>query len=364
MKHALLIVSESITVNKIAMNYIYRSYEEHFSEINFIYFASKSDKELPFMIERLISKFDNLNIVASDESFATVSKIIATLSDDTLELKNETLVPSNVKKVIKNSFVIKFQKHSVNVLKFEENCKMPSFLIPVKENKSYFTLLDIDEDSFRILLEPLAKTFEVKLSSTSIIPNWLLIKVISNKFGQIEGFIQSAKTLFPDKIIAGKDPIKNITNTLIKNQKQITVAESCTGGLIASMITSIPGSSEIFNGSLVTYSNHIKNSWLGVDEEILTTRGAVSEACVEQMLQGAIKTTNANFALATSGIAGPSGASEAKPVGTVFVGVCNKEKTIIERLLLKGDRAYIQEQSAYYAFLLLLKLENELFMND
>lgn len=361
MKHALLIVGESITFNKIAMNYIYRSYETHFGEIKFIYFALKSDKELPFMIERFINKFDVLSIVASNDSFATVSKIIATLSDDTLELKNETLVPSNVKKVIKGSFVIKFQKHSVNVLKFEENCLMPNFLIPVKENQAYFTLLDIDEDSFRILLEPLAKTFEVKLSPTSIIPNWLLVKVTSNKFGQIEGFIQSAKMLFPQKLFLGKDPIKNIINSLIKSQKQITTAESCTGGLIASMITSVPGSSQIFNGSLVTYSNHIKNSWLGVDEEILTTRGAVSEACVEQMLQGALKTTSSNFALATSGIAGPSGASEEKPVGTVFVGVCNKEKSIIERLLLKGDRAYIQEQSAYYAFSLLLKLESELF---
>ena len=110
--------------------------------------------------------------------------------------------------------------------------------------------------------------------------------------------------------------------TLLRaNNQTITTAESCTGGLIASMITKISGSSDIFNGSIVTYSNKIKNQELNVKNETLEKFGAVSIEVVNEMLNGVISKFDANFAIAISGIAGPNGGTKNKPVGTVVIGI-------------------------------------------
>lgn len=113
----------------------------------------------------------------------------------------------------------------------------------------------------------------------------------------------------------------------------------------------------------MTYANEMKRDWLGVSDEILQTYGAVSEQCVMAMLKGALKASESDFSLAISGIAGPDGGSEAKPVGTVFVGAYAKDgECIIERLNLNGDRNYIREQSALAAYVCLLKLKPRLFL--
>ena len=122
------------------------------------------------------------------------------------------------------------------------------------------------------------------------------------------------------------------------------------------------GVSASFDGSLVTYANHIKHEWLGVEDEILDTYGAVSEPCVKEMVKGTLSTTNADFALAISGIAGPGGGTVSKPVGTVYVAAGDRNGNIeVERLLLKGERNYIREQSVLSAYLCLLRLKSEIF---
>jgi nicotinamide-nucleotide amidase len=148
------------------------------------------------------------------------------------------------------------------------------------------------------------------------------------------------------KIFTKKDMIK-LQNLLRKHNNTITTAESCTGGLVASMITKIAGSSDIFNGSIVTYSNEIKNQELKVKKQTLKKFGAVSCEVVEEMLEGVIKKFNANFAIAISGIAGPSGGTENKPVGTVVIGICNSyNEKIVETFYFKGKREDIQVQAA------------------
>ena len=116
----------------------------------------------------------------------------------------------------------------------------------------------------------------------------------------------------------------NLQNLLRKHNKTITCAESCTGGLVASLITRISGSSDIFNGSIVTYSNKIKNQELNVKNETLEKFGAVSTEVVNEMLDGVIKKFDANFAIAISGIAGPNGGTKSKPVGTVVIGISDE----------------------------------------
>lgn len=139
--------------------------------------------------------------------------------------------------------------------------------------------------------------------------------------------------------------------TLLRaNNQTITTAESCTGGLVASMITKISGSSDIFNGSIVTYSNKIKNQELNVKNETLEQFGAVSVEVVNEMLNGVISKFDANFAIAISGIAGPNGGTKNKPVGTVVIGISDSNNhKIVNIYNFKGSREDIQIQAAKVA---------------
>jgi len=148
--------------------------------------------------------------------------------------------------------------------------------------------------------------------------------------------------------------VKEIVDILKSKKVTITFAESCTGGRVASAFTAISGVSKVFNGSVVSYSNEIKSDWLGVKEKTLIEYGAVSRECVDEMLDGVLKLAKADYAIAVSGIAGPSGGTENKPVGTVFIGVAYaKKQKIIKKFLFKGDRESIQTQSVNSAILLL-----------
>ena len=146
------------------------------------------------------------------------------------------------------------------------------------------------------------------------------------------------------------------------NKHTITSAESCTGGLVASMITKIAGSSDIFNGSIVTYSNKIKNQELKVKNETLDNFGAVSCEVVSEMLDGVISKFDANYAIAISGIAGPTGETKNKPIGTVVIGICDtKHHKNVAIHYFKGTREEVQIQAAKYALKEILKfLQNTL----
>ena len=147
-----------------------------------------------------------------------------------------------------------------------------------------------------------------------------------------------------------------IINTLKQRKETVSFAESCTGGRVAAAFTAIGGVSQVFDGSVVSYSNDIKEAWLGVKKETLIKHGAVSSQCVEEMLRGIsemTETITSDYAIAISGIAGPSGGSEEKPVGTVYIGVKSKDKTIVKLYHFEGDRETIQEQATESAILLL-----------
>ncbi len=129
-----------------------------------------------------------------------------------------------------------------------------------------------------------------------------------------------------------------IGKMLLAKHATIATAESCTGGYIAHLLTSIPGSSAYFNGSIVSYNNTIKTQVLGVPTEILETVGAVSEETVTIMAKSVLKIMNTDYAIAVSGIMGPTGATAEKPVGMVWIAVANKEKTIAKRFDFRFDR--------------------------
>lgn len=143
--------------------------------------------------------------------------------------------------------------------------------------------------------------------------------------------------------------VEKIIQKLTKEQKTISFAESCTGGRIAAVFTSISGASEVLHGSCVTYSNDIKHLWLGVSKEVLEKQGAVSQACVSQMLEGIQKMAGSDYAIAVSGIAGPTGGTEFKPVGTVYIGLQTPFSKEVFHCNFKGSREAVQEQSTVFA---------------
>ena len=157
---------------------------------------------------------------------------------------------------------------------------------------------------------------------------------------RIEAQISLLKDILGDAIYSYHDDRleKCIGRMLSESGKTVSVAESCTGGLISSLFTSTPGSSEYFLGSVTSYANSVKRGVLGVPEEIIDRYGAVSEECVRAMAEGVRRITQSDFSVATSGIAGPGGGSDAKPVGLVWIAVSSQMGTEACRLLFKGDR--------------------------
>ena len=158
------------------------------------------------------------------------------------------------------------------------------------------------------------------------------------------------------------DTLENCIGRILKTAgKTVSAAESCTGGTIAALLTSVAGSSEYFLGSVTSYANSVKTDVLGVDPEIIASHGAVSSECVAAMAEGVRKLTGSDYSVATSGIAGPGGGSDEKPVGTVWIGVSSHMGTETFRMVFKGDRKRNIERFAANALNKLReKLVNEL----
>ena len=140
-----------------------------------------------------------------------------------------------------------------------------------------------------------------------------------------------------------------LAQTLRRRQWRLATAESCTGGLIAAACTSLAGSSDWFDRGFVTYSNEAKTDMLGVDPALLREHGAVSEAVARAMVAGALQRSQAQLALAVTGIAGPGGAVPGKPVGTVWLAWGTKQSVQAERLQLDGDRAAVRSATVVAA---------------
>lgn len=141
---------------------------------------------------------------------------------------------------------------------------------------------------------------------------------------------------------------------LLQNGKTVATAESCTGGNIAHLITLIAGSSRYYKGSIVSYANEVKEEVLGVCAEDLQQYGAVSEEVVKQMAEGVKKLLKTDYAIATSGIAGPSGGSDEKPVGTVWIAVAGERGCVAEKFLFNTTRDNFIERTSNQAILMLL----------
>ena len=145
-----------------------------------------------------------------------------------------------------------------------------------------------------------------------------------------------------------------VVRRLTRKKKTLALAESCTGGFVADIITNVPGASKIFLGGIVAYSNGVKEKFLGVRPETLKKHGAVSEIVAREMAEGARKNFGADFAIAVTGIAGPTGGTKEKPVGTVFIAVAGDFGTVVVQELNRFGREKFKQITANQALELLL----------
>jgi len=150
--------------------------------------------------------------------------------------------------------------------------------------------------------------------------------------------------------------LTHIARALVQQGALLATAESCTGGLIAGACTDLAGSSAWFDRGFVTYSNAAKTDMLGVPAALIATHGAVSEPVARAMAEGALAHSAARVSIAVTGVAGPSGGSAEKPVGTVWFGWCVHGRTHSERRHFDGDRAAVRAQTVAHALQQLLRL--------
>lgn len=175
---------------------------------------------------------------------------------------------------------------------------------------------------------------------------------------QMNKYQQSLHDLFHEEVITTESKsLQQVLGELLhENELTVSTAESCTGGNIAHRIVSIPGSSEYFMGSVVSYSNDVKAEVLGVSRSDIARFGAVSQEVAEQMVKGASKLMHTNCAIATTGIAGPDGGSKFKPVGTVWFAVKYNDQIVSECIHFNGNRSEVIEQATNHGLVMLINM--------
>lgn len=255
-----------------------------------------------------------------------------------MEKDNKTIIvmpgPPREMKPMFDNFVKPFlQKNSEDILKSKV-----IRIIGVGESKVENDLLDLIQKQVNPTIATYAKDGECTVRITAkgktveeveklILP---VVKEIKNRFKE---------TVYGEDETTIEDEVAKI---LVKNNLTISVAESCTGGMVSSYLINYPGISSVFMEGCVTYSNQAKMKSLNVLEETLNSVGAVSEQCAKEMAEGVAARHNTNIGLSTTGIAGPEGGSEEKPVGLVYMGIKINDKTIVKKYIFNGDRQQIR----------------------
>jgi nicotinamide-nucleotide amidase len=246
--------------------------------------------------------------------------------------------------------------------KLKSSLKLPVIIhktiLTVGEGESFLAerIADI-EDSLpsHIKLAYLPKLGQVRLRLSGYGEEESVLKREVNEFAQ-----QIIKRVA--NVVAAEEDIpieKAILNYMAEKDITLSVAESCTGGYISHLLTQHPGSSKVFLGGAVSYSNELKESILGVKSDTLKQFGAVSEETVTEMVEGALRNFKSDYALAVTGIAGPDGGTPEKPVGTVWIAVASVNKTVVKKLTFGNKRRQNIERSAVSALNMLNTLLHE-----
>ena len=177
---------------------------------------------------------------------------------------------------------------------------------------------------------------------------------------KVPAFTERLKNAYPEHYIYSgpESPARYLVRLLQERKLTVSAAESCTGGLLSGAITAVSGSSEVFPGAVVSYANEVKEAVLGVPRAVLDTHGAVSEACALAMAAGVKKLMKTDAALSITGIAGPGGGTDEKPVGTVYISCIFGEERLCRLFRFSGERDIVRERSVKIAIFMLIKMLN------
>ena len=361
MKTHLIFIGNKFTYNLPLQEYIERSVEAQVDFIDRKSFIKDGDTSLFLYLEEELNAAKRLIIVTSKQNFSTVGKVICTVTNDNQVLRDGMLIPQKASLFEQRSYLLESESSFVNVLQVDEGQKMPEILLQHSEIKAVVHIFEEEREGLINILSPIAQTYEVQFDLTQEVEGWFRVDIHSKKYGDITKFMEASKKLLPKKLIAFSNMMEYIIERLSNSGKKVTFAESCTGGLLAYYFTKHNGASKILEGSLVTYSNTLKENWLAVGHGVLEANGAVSAEVVREMSEGALNVSGADYALSISGIAGDTGGTDEKPVGTVYVGARSQTQHIEKHFHFFGDRNYVQHQSAMMAIKMLLLLDKETF---
>ena len=361
MKMHLLFIGNKFIHNKPLQEYIVREIEKKNHFIHSITYYKENDNSLFLYLEQEMNTSSKIIIVTTKQNFSTIGKLLCTVTSDNQVLQENMLIPQKSSLFEKGSYLLEYNSSQVNTIHIDEMQKIPNILLSDEKSKATIHIFEEDKETLIVILNPIAQTYDVSIDIIKIADKWLMIDISSNKYGNISKFISSAKQLLPNNLITASNIIQHIIERLSKNQMKLSFAESCTGGLLSYYFTKENGASKILDGSLVTYSNELKENWLGINQEIIEKNGAVSSEVVEEMSEGAMNVSHSDYSISISGIAGDTGGTDEKPVGTVYISARSVKKHLEKHLLFEGDRNYVQHQSALEAIKMLILLDKELF---
>jgi nicotinamide-nucleotide amidase len=361
MKRDVIFVGNRLILNEAYERYILRSIKNTLSSIDSISYFEESDKGLFLHLETLLKSESKLIIITTKNTFTIVGKLLSTVTADNQVLKEHMLIPSRASVLENGSYLLSHNHSEINVLLATEGKALPPILLDDESRFAIIHLFNEELSSAQTLLEPLAQNFDVKLEFSELVAGWLKIRIQTRKHGNLSQFIASARGLMHHKVIAAANVAAFLIEKLSLHHKKLSFAESCSGGSLAHFFTAHSGASSVYDGSLITYSNTLKANWLAVDDSALEHHGAVSAEVVLEMSEGAMNVSFADYTLSISGVAGPTGGTETKPVGTVYISARSKTSVHTERFHFEGDRNYIQEQSVLMAVKMLLNIDRDLF---
>ena len=240
-------------------------------------------------------------------------------------------------------------------VKDELNKHFKVSLMPVTRQ---FIICGLSEPEVAYKLKPVQESFRQAEFIISASQKVISITVVVDKFQDMIKIDSKLTDCFGSQLVSNRGKkLEIVVGEMLRREKQfLAMAESCTGGLLSKRITDVPGSSDYFLGSIISYSNQAKEELLGVRPQTLKKYGAVSKETALEMARGAKSALEADIAVSVTGIAGPSGGSKDKPVGLVYIAIASDSREIVKKFYFSGDRSSIRQQSSTVC-LDLLRLE-------
>lgn len=336
--------------------------------------------------KKTLAEYFNVGMVMNDDALENVSNIFKKYNRPLLEVnRRQAEVPANCV-VIQNKngtapgmwfevdgkiyvsmpgvpFEMKYMVEDEVIHQLKAKLKLPVIIhktiLTAGEGESFLAekIADI-EDSLpaHIKLAYLPKLGQVRLRLSADGDDAALLQT------EVDSYAAKIVERVKHAVVAEEDiPLeKALLNFMEQRGLTLSVAESCTGGYISHLITQNAGSSKVFLGGVVSYSNQLKESMLGVKHETLDQFGAVSGETAKEMVEGALRNFKSDYAVAVTGIAGPDGGSAEKPVGTVWIAAANANKTVTKKFTFGNKRLQNIERSAVWAFFMLITLLKDL----